>query len=122
MQSKEIKEYFEGLKAIGSIEIKASAERMLEFLSKLDSTNYLENLDASASLHGLCIRIADRKGYVIVGHTASKLIIEGYRDAMSSDPAEDFVTWATIQDTENPIREIDEFIERITPELQVSWK
>ena len=95
------------------------ARKMLTLFDRLNSVGFLDDLEVWLSLLNLCIKVPSREGRVEISYDSNRdeFEIAGYHWPEFAPVAK-----AYIKNTESPIQEIETFIERVKPDLGVSWK
>ncbi len=122
MNKEEIKEYFRPLVLTPLSEVSDYANAMVVLVTRLE--DYIETLDTQVFHNCLRLNIANHDGYVAISYNFSskRYRLEGYSDPYKISSFGDLVLSSEIWNPENPSTELDSFIERLKPKLQVGWK
>lgn len=120
MLIKDIREYFTNLSYFETL--KGFSTKMVYIIDKLDTAKFFETTDTRASFGCIEVRIPNHDGYIAISYDSTKdhYTVEAWRDPQPL--TSDYISRIFIRNLENPVVEIEEFIERVKPELKIGWK
>lgn len=101
---------------------KPIAEGMIVFLDKLGPLQFFDSYDVQVIGLDLSVKIPDRNGRVLISWRDDRYMLIAEHVPLRNDPSVGTISWHYIYNLENPIPEIEEFIERVKPEMVVGWK
>lgn len=103
--------------------LRLTVDGTLKLINTLEASHYFDDIPVRETLFALEFPVQDREGRIILSYDyeKNKYLIRGQKTTDGA-PNGCWFDHSQIYNIQNPIQEIEAYIERVKPQMDIAWK